>query len=70
MKRTRRTPYHYITDQGIIKYTVDNNSDIDKRRYEIGNYFNADEARKAQTAFLSLFKKKTFLDRIKNIIQL
>lgn len=66
MKRTRKTPYYYINSTGEIDYTVDNNSDIDKMRYRIGNYFNEKEAREAQKKFLRLFKKETIIDKIKN----
>lgn len=70
MKRTRKVPYYYITSTGEIDYTVDNNSDIDKMRHRIGNYFSPSEARKAQKEFINFFhKKKTIINRIKNIFK-
>lgn len=68
MKRTRKVPYYYITSTGEIDYTVDNNSDIDKMRHKVGNYFSPSEAREAQKRFLKLFKRETVIDKIKSLV--
>lgn len=69
MKRTRKEPYYFLTSIGTIDYTVDNNSDVDKERYRIGNYFNPHEAREAQQKFLSILKPNGVINKIISYIK-
>lgn len=69
MKRTRKEPYYFLTSIGTIDYTVDNNSDIDKERHRIGNYFNSHEAREAQQKFLSILKPNGIINKFRSLVK-